>query len=124
MTGRRFMRHRMLRDSLLAAAALAGVISMPVLAGSLSFGDLKAKPPLTSDDGEKSTNISGIACMPATTDGARTCLVIDDEGRLAQAASLDADGISGGGKIRILGKSAPKNIVGSEPQDLSCTKGG
>jgi hypothetical protein len=121
--GRHFMRNPMLRASLLVAAMLASAVSTAVLAKDLAFTDLRAKPALTSDDGEKATNISGIACMPAS-DGARTCLVIDDEGRLAQAASLDAEGISGGGKIRILGKAAPKTIVGSEPQDLNCSRGG
>ena len=114
------MRNRMLPCVALVVIALGPIASF---AGSLSSTELKVKPPLTSDDGDKSTNISGISCMPPT-DGRRLCLVIDDEGKLAQTATLEGDRLSGGGKIRIFGKKPPPGIVGAEPEAVRCSAGG
>jgi len=113
-------RNRLLRGAFIAVAAFAANASS---AGSLSSTEMKVKPPLTSDDGEKSVNISGVSCMPPAG-GRRTCLVIDDEGRLAQAATLEGEQLKGGGKIRIIGDDAPGNIVGSEPKKPHCSEGG
>jgi hypothetical protein len=114
------MLSRMLPGVALAVIAAASDASF---AGSLSSTEVRVKPALTSDDGDKSVNISGINCMPPA-DGRRICLVIDDEGRLAQAAALEGDQLSGGGKVRILGKSPPPGIVGAEPEAVRCSKGG
>src|SRR5262245_51432061 len=94
-----------LRGFFLATATLAGAATTASVAGGLTFENVDVEPALTPDNGPKAaTNISGISCMPPA-DGKRTCLVIDDEGRLAQAARLDGARLSGGGKIRILDKS-------------------
>jgi hypothetical protein len=113
--------NRTVRCFLLVVAALAGAGITASVAGSLSFTDVKVKPPLTSDDGDKSTNISGISCMPPD-DGRRICLVIDDQGKFAQAAALHGERLSGGGKIRMLRKSRRDEIVGAEPEG-NCSKG-
>jgi len=114
------IRNRVLRGVLLVVIVFA---SNAAFAGSLWSTEVKVKPSLTSDDGDKSVNISGISCMPPA-DGRRTCLVIDDEGRLAQTATLEDEHISGGGKIRIIGDDAAGNIVGFEPKKPHCSEGG
>jgi Protein of unknown function (DUF3616) len=107
-----------------AVVAAIGVFSTVSLAASLSFTDVKVKPKLTTDKGKKeSTNISGVSCL-VPDDGRRTCLVIDDEGRLAQAATLEDERLRGAGKIRIIGDAAPDDIVGSAPDSVNCSKGG
>src|SRR5262245_41563737 len=114
---------RTLLGFFLVTATLAGAVTTASIAGSLPFTEVKVKPPLTSDDEKKSVNISGISCMPPD-DGRRVCLVIDDEGKLAQTATLVGDRLSGGGKIQIIGDDPPEDVIGSEPKKVHCSDGG
>ncbi|WP_456720542.1 DUF3616 domain-containing protein [Bradyrhizobium sp. USDA 4350] len=107
----------------LAFAALY-LTALPRLAGAatVKWSEIDIASPLTDDDGETATNISGVNCIASASRLA--CLVIDDQGRLAQAATLDGSKLTGAGKIRLLKKgSAPANIVGNEPTSFACSKG-
>ncbi|APG12027.1 hypothetical protein BKD09_27190 [Bradyrhizobium japonicum] len=105
-----------------AVFSLSVVLPCMSLAGSVKWSKMDIASPLTDDDGQRSTDISGISCLPAS-DGKRVCLVIDDQGRLAQAATIEGSKLRGGGKIRVLGKGAPPDdIVGKEPTVINCSK--
>jgi hypothetical protein len=114
-----FMLHR---NSILRVALAATLASTSSLAQTARYNPIEIEASLTADDGTESINISGVSCLPPV-DGKYICLVIDDEGRMAQAAALDASRLSGRGKIRIFGKAAPPGIVGSVPRADACSKG-
>src|SRR6266404_478383 len=93
------------RISLLPVALAATLASTSSLAQTTRYSPIEIEAPLTADDGTESINISGVSCLPPV-DGKYACLVIDDEGRMAQAVALEASRLSGRGKIRIFGKAA------------------
>ncbi|MGY3591501.1 hypothetical protein ACVIGB_008920 [Bradyrhizobium sp. USDA 4341] len=116
----------MAKPIFMAAATLAvtalHLTALPRLAAAatVKWSEMDVISPLTDDDGESATNISGVNCIASA--GKLVCLVIDDEGRLAQAATIDGSKLKGGGKIRLLEKDAPTNIVGKEPTVVACSK--
>ncbi len=73
----------------------------------------------TDDKGKPSTNLSGIACAPEAS-GQRVCVAIDDQGRAAQTAVLEAGTLRAGRRIALIGKSRPARIVGAEPTGIRC----
>jgi hypothetical protein len=113
------MRH--LRSSILVAVALALSPGASV-AGAVKRDAINVVSPLTDDDGVASTNVSGISCLPPAG-GKHVCLAIDDQGRLAQAATIEGLQLTARGKIKIFGKAAPPDIVGKKPDVDRCFKG-
>src|SRR5262249_3576270 len=77
---------------------------------------------LTDDDDETAADIIGMACMPGTGDG-RLCMVINDEDRAAQVVAIDGGALTGGEKIRLIGKKPSARTLGNEPQDAGCSEG-
>ena len=53
-------------------------------------------------DGGAATDISGMACMPASN-GQRTCLVINDENKNAQFVAIRDDRMTVGAPITLIG---------------------
>jgi hypothetical protein len=112
---------RKFRRSITGVALLIATLS-ELHAGSIVSSAFIVNRPLTADDGSESTDISGLACLP-TRINRRVCLVIDDQGTLAQTAVLDGNMLTAAGKIRLLGKNRPlPGIVGIEPTSVSCTQ--
>ncbi len=108
------------RPRILAALILAATVIPSAAPGaSIKFSDFTIASPLTDDDGAVATNISGVSCLPPAS-GKYVCLVIDDEGRLAQAATIEGLTLKGGGKIRLIGKSPPPGIIGKPPDVEHC----
>jgi hypothetical protein len=91
-------------------------------AGPVSSEAMQIVSPFTDDHGAVATNISGITCLPPV-DGKFVCLAIDDEGRMAQAATIEGSQLRAGGKIKIIGKTPPPDIVGTKPRIDACLKG-
>jgi len=78
--------------------------------------------PLIDDQGRIATNISGLACM--TTAAVRSlCLVIDDQGRFAQAATLESGRIAAGARLPLVGSKASRDTVGRPPAQPGCSGG-
>lgn len=68
--------------------------------------------------GRVATDISGMSCMPPN--GPRqTCLLINDENRNAQFATLEADRLIVGQPIELIGDEPDPNTVGARP-DIEC----
>jgi hypothetical protein len=107
---------------LIACVCLAIAIPAQARADAISSSGLEVAPALTDDDGQEATNVSGISCQPADG-GSNICLVIDDQGRLAQAAVIEGTKLRGGGKIKLIGKGGPpSDIVGKEPVVDECSE--
>jgi hypothetical protein len=68
-----------------------------------------------ADSGRPASNLSGAACMPARADGSRLCLVIDDETRHAQFASVRDGAIQPGSVLKLFGKDGSEATVGVPP---------
>ena len=77
---------------------------------------------LKNDKGKVAKDISGIACMPPSA-SKRLCVVIDDDGRNAQFATLEGATIAGGQKVPLIGKEPSETTVGQPPKGIAC-KGG
>ena len=78
--------------------------------------------PFADDKGHVATNISGLACMQA--DPAQSpCLVIDDQGRFAQIASLGNGRVAAGARLPLVGVKPSKDTVGRPPVQVSCSGG-
>jgi hypothetical protein len=63
-------------------------------------------------------DVSGMACMPQAG-GKHTCLVINDQNRNAQFASIEHGQLRVGQSIRLFGNAPPEKTVGKEP-DVTC----
>jgi hypothetical protein len=76
--------------------------------------------PFTDDDGGVAVNVSGLACM--RTDAAQsTCLVIDDQGRFAQIASIGNGTVAAGARLALIGRKPSKDTVGRPPIQPGCS---
>ena len=70
--------------------------------------------PFTDDAGGVAVNISGLACMWG--DAARlTCLMIDDQGRFAQVATIGSGTVAAGARLR-LSAGSPQRIQSVNPR--------
>jgi hypothetical protein len=83
---------------------------------------LHVKPDLVDEDDEPAVDISGIACT-TNTGSLRRCLVINDEDRSAQLATLDGDRLIGGPRIKLIGKKASADTLGHKPKAHDCSDG-
>ena len=66
--------------------------------------------------GAAATDISGMACLPATAT-ARTCLLINDENRNAQFATIQDDRMIVGRTVPLIGKAPDPRTLGSPPDE-------
>lgn len=87
---------------------------------SIPLEPMKVEGAFAGSGGARATDISGIACMPAQT-GQRTCLVIDDENKNAQFATIRDDRIIVGPTIPLIGSAPDSRTLGSPP-DATCVK--
>jgi hypothetical protein len=107
---------------ILTCALLTMAMPDHARAASIQSFDFEIVAALTDDDGDEATDISGVSCLPPDG-GKHVCLVIDDQGRLAQAATIEGLKLRGGGKIRLISKGgAPADIVGQEPIVDECSE--
>ncbi|MET4358328.1 hypothetical protein ABIC08_008305 [Bradyrhizobium sp. RT9b] len=115
------------RSALAILAVIVMTTPWATQAASIKSSNVAVAAPLTDDEGTPSTDISGISCLAPQAEK-RTCVVIDDQGRLAQAATMDGSILTGQAKIRLIGKkSAPGDVIGTEPglnsEVVKCSKG-
>ena len=64
--------------------------------------------------GATATDISGMACLPATA-APRTCLLINDENKSAQFATIQNDRLVVGRPVPLIGKTPDSRTLGSPP---------
>jgi hypothetical protein len=111
----------------LAAAAFFGAVwsacADPGLAKILMPTRIyRVTKPLTDDEGGVAMNISGLACMGGDA-GRSTCLVIDDQGRFAQIATIGDGTVAGGARVPLIGRKPSKDTVGQPPTQIGCSGG-
>ena len=82
-----------------------------------TLGDFSARKP-----GKAARDVSGLACMPVAN-GARRCLLINDEGAFAQFAHVAENRITPGAILPIIGPEASPDTLGQPPQGICRTAG-
>jgi hypothetical protein len=105
---------------------IIAVMSCLSCAGGGAFaeqGSPVALKPMTIDGafsgkkaGAPATDISGMACLPATA-APRTCLLINDENKSAQFAMIQDDRVIVGRSVRLIGKEPDLRTLGSPPKE-------
>ncbi|CAM5764219.1 DUF3616 domain-containing protein [Bosea minatitlanensis] len=80
-------------------------------------GDFTGKKP-----GRAAYDVSGLACMPVAN-GARRCLLINDESAFAQFAEIAENRITPGAAVPLIGKEASPSVLGTAPRDICKTAG-
>jgi hypothetical protein len=118
------MRHRVL---LVAVILVQGTVhsasSEPASPNVLSPTRIyEVTSPLTDDEGDVATNISGLACKRADG-GSSKCLVIDDEGRSAQVATIGDGMIAAGARLSLVGRKPSNDTIGRPPAEIGCSGG-
>jgi hypothetical protein len=78
--------------------------------------------PITADDGDTATDISGIACMPPRG-GTFLCMIINDEDRAAQLIELDQTTVTVKRRVPLIGRQPSASTLGTEPGDANCSEG-
>jgi hypothetical protein len=115
----------------LMSAAVAGVYALPVLFGGANAEAASAitlTPMKLSGEflGKKkkdiATDLSGIACL-AAKGASRTCLAVNDENRNAQFLTIEANQMTVGQPITLIGDAPDKQTLGSPPKKLDCSAG-
>jgi hypothetical protein len=98
----------------LAGGAQAQDLAIPLVKMEIdgNFSVEEGKPP--------AIDISGMGCVPLQGD-IRTCLVINDENKAAQFATIGKDGIAVGGPIPLIGNKPDPKTFGSAPNE-TCNK--
>src|SRR5580693_1407000 len=88
------MRKTLQSNALAISMLLATILPCAARAASIKSSAVEIASPLTDDDGQPSGDISGVSCLQPQ--GAkRICLVIDDQGRLAQTATFEGSTLTG-----------------------------
>jgi hypothetical protein len=64
---------------------------------------------------EVAVDISGISCL-APKDGKRTCLLVNDENKNAQFATLEKDELTVGQTVKLIGKDPSPDTLGKAPK--------
>jgi Protein of unknown function (DUF3616) len=116
------IRFLLLTGGILAAGLHAVWAQEPRVRDLEPSGLFDIRAALTDDKGKPGKDLSGIACMPPA-DGARTCLVIDDQGRFAQFASIEGNRVAGGAKLPLIGKKPSDATLGRKPKGADCSEG-
>ena len=112
---------------LLPAALLAALLAMP--AAAETEAPLAPAATLTVRGGfagkspdRRAKDLSGIACRPRGAGDALECLVVNDENRAAQRATLRDGVLSVGAVVPLIG-TAPPAAAHGRPPDLACPGG-
>ncbi|HEU0149953.1 MAG TPA: DUF3616 domain-containing protein [Bradyrhizobium sp.] len=113
-----------MRTTLLAAALI--LVGCPIgqcLASSIDLKPLKVVGKFEGKKGKAAVDISGVSCL-APQDGKRTCLLVNDENKNAQFATLDDNKgeLTVGDTVTLIGKDPSPDTLGRAP-DVNC-KGG
>jgi hypothetical protein len=118
------MRHRAVVVAvILVHGTVHSVNSEPASSNLLSPTRIyRVASPLTDDEGDVATNISGLACKQ-TAAGSSKCLVIDDEGRSAQVATIGDGVITAGPRLSLVGKKPSNDTIGQPPGRIGCSGG-
>lgn len=113
------MRYRLsvLAMAVLLAASLAQAATLSPEQRFRTTGDFTGKKP-----GRAAHDISGLACMPVAN-GARRCLLINDESAFAQFAEIAENRITPGATVPLIGAEASPAVLGTPPQGI-CRKAG
>lgn len=109
------MRYRLLATLLatsLLGAAFAHAATLTPEQRFRTLGDFSAKKA-----GKPARDVSGLACMPVSN-GARRCLLINDEGAFAQFAQVAENRITPGATLPIIGTEAAPDTLGQPPRDI------
>ena len=115
------MRKTLQSNAFAIVTLLATIPPCAAPAASIKSSAVAIASPLTDDDGQPSSDISGVSCLQPHG-ATRICLAIDDQGRLAQTATFEGSTITGRAKIRLIGKGGPpSDIVGKEPTVDNCS---
>lgn len=77
---------------------------------------------LGEKQGKRATDISGIACMPPSDTG-RICLLVNDENKNAQRATIEGDRLIVGTPIELIGDEPDPKTLGRKP-NIACPKEG
>src|SRR4051812_9785344 len=91
----------------------------PIAANLEPIGNFKIQGALTDDDDAVARDVSGIACMPEIA-SRRVCLIINDQDRTAQFATIESGRLVAGAKVRLIGKEPSPSTLGNEPQEVAC----
>lgn len=113
------MRYRLLTltTAVLLAASLAQAATLAPEQRFRAVSDFAGKK-----QGKAAHDVSGLACMPIAN-GARRCLLINDEGAFAQFAELAENRIIPGATVSVIGDEASPAVLGTPPQGI-CRKPG
>jgi hypothetical protein len=123
------MRFRISRLGLLSAA-VAGVCALPVpFAGANAESAITLTPMKTAGQfvGKKknktATDLSGISCM-APNGASRICLAVNDENKNAQFVTIEANQITVGQPVTLIGDARDdEHTLGSPPAKVGCSAG-
>jgi len=103
--------------------ALAAVLSVPCLAQPLApAAHLTVRGTFAENAAKTARDLSGIACLAPGADGARECLVINDESRAAQRATLAGTTLTAGPMVQLIGNNLPVGALGTRPE-IICAGG-
>src|SRR5436305_9179148 len=121
------MRFRISRLGLMSAAVI-GVCALPVpFAGANAETAITLTPMkmtgafLGKKKDKTATDLSGISCMPPNG-ASRTCLAVNDENKNAQFVTIEADRITVGDPVTMIGNDADvEHTLGAPPTQLGCS---
>lgn len=118
----------LLRAAILAASLLAQSWSAP--AQTLDAPRLRPTGAVTvegvfhtEDGAPPARDISGIACKPPDNSARRLCLVVNDQDRFAQLATMSDDRLVAGPTVPLLGDRPSAATIGAKPAGLACSAG-
>jgi hypothetical protein len=111
-----------MRATFLAAALTIGcLVGHQGLASEINLKPLNVVGNFEGRKGDVAVDISGIACLAPET-GKRTCLLVNDENRNAQLATLESDQITVGQTVALIGKDPDPSTLGTAPE-VKCDGG-
>jgi len=99
---------------------VAGLLAAP--AGADEPKSWPVKHRLLGPDGEKSTDVSGIACTTAAG-FPRSCLVIDDNSQSAQLVTLEDGKISAGEQVELISNKFKKKALELDGEGVAFAEG-
>jgi len=111
-----------------AAAALCAVPVMVAAGNAEAASEIALTPMKLSGEflGKKkkdvATDLSGFACM-AAKGGSRTCIAVNDENKNAQFVTIEADQMTVGQPVTLIGDAPDKQTLGKPPKKLDCSAG-
>src|ERR1700754_1967385 len=111
-----------------AVAALCGLLVMVAAGNAEAASGIALTPMKLSGEflGKKKKDVapdlSGIACM-AAKGASRTCLAVNDENRNAQFLTIEANQMTVGQPVTLIGDTPDEQTLGKPPKKLDCSAG-